>query len=96
LRRTSQDTWAPARKVNHGSNLGNTSLDRTRRLAQQILSRHPESFGTDYEKNKQALDELAVIPSKQLRNKIAGYIAKSAKMEEPENEEPSAEEEPEG
>jgi small subunit ribosomal protein S17e len=70
-------------------------LDRTRRLAEQILSRHPESFGTDYEKNKQALDDLAVIPSKQLRNKIAGYIAKSTKVEEPENEEP-AEEESEG
>lgn len=90
--RTSTDTWMLARKVNHASDSGNIQLDRTRRLAQQILSRHPESFGTDYEKNKVALDDLAVIPSKQLRNKIAGYIAKASRMEEPENEEPSEEE----
>jgi small subunit ribosomal protein S17e len=44
-----------------------------------ILSRHPEAFGTDYDKNKKALEELAVIPSKQLRNRIAGSIAKMLK-----------------
>jgi len=69
-------------------------LDRTRRLAEEILSRHPESFGSDYEKNKLALDELAEIPSKQLRNKIAGYIAKATRVEEA--EEASTEEAPEG
>jgi small subunit ribosomal protein S17e len=67
-------------------------LDRTRRLATQILSRHPESFGTDYEKNKRALDDLAVIPSKQLRNKIAGYIAKEKEAEETGDEDSSKEE----
>jgi len=64
-------------------------LDRTRRLAEQILSRHPEFFGDDYEKNKKALDDLALIPSKQLRNKIAGYIAKASKADEAEDEDSS-------
>ena len=64
-------------------------MDRTRRLAEQILSRHPESFGDDYEKNKKALDDLALIPSKQLRNKIAGYIAKASKTDESEVEDSS-------
>ena len=68
-------------------------MDRTRRLAEQILSRHPESFGDDYEKNKKALDDLALIPSKQLRNKIAGYIAKASKTDEAEDED-SSESEP--
>jgi small subunit ribosomal protein S17e len=84
-----------AEKVNHSRFSGNTSLDRTRRLAEQILSRHPESFGEDYEKNKKALDELALIPSKQLRNKIAGYIAKASKADEAEDED-SSEDEPQG
>jgi small subunit ribosomal protein S17e len=52
-------------------------LDRTRRLAESIMERHPEAFSADYDKNKQALEELAIIPSKQLRNHLAGYIAKS-------------------
>jgi small subunit ribosomal protein S17e len=67
-------------------------LDRTRRLATQILSRHPEAFGSDYEKNKQALDDLAFIPSKQLRNKIAGYIAKETKAEGADEEDSPTEE----
>ena len=62
-------------------------MDKTRRLAEEALKRHPEVFGTDYEANKKALDELAMIPSKQLRNHIAGYIAKSLKGTEEEKEE---------
>ncbi len=65
-------------------------LDRTRRLSEMILERHPEAFSSDYEKNKAALNELALVPSKQLRNHIAGYIAKSLKEDsEPEAPEPS-------
>ena len=69
-------------------------MEKTRRLADTIMQRHPEAFSADYEKNKQALDELAFIPSKQLRNQIAGYIAKALKEEPAEEEvveEPKAE-----
>jgi small subunit ribosomal protein S17e len=59
-------------------------LDKTRRLAQMVMERHPGAFSEDYEKNKEALNEIAVIPSKQLRNHIAGYIAKEMKAEKPE------------
>ena len=61
-------------------------MDRTRRLSEMILERHPEAFSGDYEKNKTALRELALIPSKQLRNHIAGYITKSLKPEKVEEE----------
>ena len=54
-------------------------MDRTRRLSEEIVEKHPEAFGSDFEQNKKALEELALIPSKQLRNRIAGYIAKSHK-----------------
>ena len=54
-------------------------MDRTRRLSELLISRHPEAFGVDFQKNKETLDELASISSKQLRNRIAGYIAKSLK-----------------
>ena len=70
-------------------------MDRTRRLAEQILSRHPEVFGEDFEKNKKALEDLAVIPSKQLRNRIAGYIAKSLMEDSEEEEGEKGEESPE-
>jgi small subunit ribosomal protein S17e len=62
-------------------------LEKTRRLAEVILQRHPEAFSVDYEMNKKSLDDLAVIPSKQLRNQIAGYIAKSLKADAVEEQE---------
>jgi small subunit ribosomal protein S17e len=64
-------------------------LDRTRRLSEEIMERHPEAFGSDFEANKKALEELAIIPSKQLRNRMAGYIAKMLKEDSDGNEEPS-------
>lgn len=62
-------------------------MEKTRRLAEVVLQRHPEAFSTDYEKNKKALEELALIPSKQLRNQIAGYITKALKQDSIEEEE---------
>ena len=46
-----------------------------------LLEKHPEAFSPDFGKNKEALGNLALIPSKQLRNNIAGYLAKALKVE---------------
>ena len=62
-------------------------MEKTRRLAEVALQRHAEAFSTDYEKNKKALEELALIPSKQLRNQIAGYITKALKQDTAEEKE---------
>lgn len=67
-------------------------MDRTRRVSEELLQRHPEAFGADFEQNKKALEELALIPSKQLRNRIAGYITKSNKADSSEDEQPQGEE----
>jgi len=56
-----------------------------------LLQKYPEAFGSDFEQNKKVLEEMALIPSKQLRNRIAGYIAKSRKAEASENEASSGE-----
>ena len=70
-------------------------MDRTRRLSEELMQRHPEAFGPDFEQNKKALEEMALIPSKQLRNRIAGYIAKSHKDDASESEQPQGEEQKE-
>lgn len=67
-------------------------MDRTRRLSEEVMQRHPEAFGSDFEQNKKALEEMALIPSKQLRNRIAGYIAKMHGAGDSETEEPPGEE----
>ena len=66
-------------------------MDRTRRLSEELMQSHPEAFGTDFEANKKALEELAFISSKQLRNRIAGYIAKIRIQESEESKEPGEE-----
>ena len=70
-------------------------MDRTRRLSEEMMERHPEAFGSDFEQNKKALEGLAIIPSKQLRNRIAGYIAKSLKADSTEDTENPGEEQKE-
>ena len=67
-------------------------MDRTRRLSEEILRRHPESFGTDFEENKKALEDMTLIPSKMLRNRIAGYISRSKQAEAAEEQPPPVEE----
>jgi small subunit ribosomal protein S17e len=70
-------------------------LDRTRRLSEEIMDRHPDVFGSDFEANKKALEDLALIPSKQLRNRMAGYIAKTHKEPPAEEAETAVEEQKE-
>ena len=45
-----------------------------KRSARQLLEKYPDKFTGDYEQNRNALDGVASIGSKPLKNKIAGYI----------------------
>ncbi len=49
-------------------------MDRIKRISTTVLERYPDRFGPDFEKNKKALQEIAVTKSKVLRNRVAGYI----------------------
>jgi len=51
-------------------------VDRIKRLSTEILNEHQDKFGTDFSNNKQLLNEVSIIRSKRLKNKIAGYITK--------------------
>ena len=47
----------------------------------EVLKKHKSRFGQDFSSNKKALDQVAVIRSKGLKNEIAGYITKHIKHE---------------
>lgn len=49
-------------------------MDRIKRISAEILERYPEDFGTDFVQNKATLKKIAVVRSKLLRNRIAGFI----------------------
>ena len=56
-------------------------MDRIKRLSYEVLDGHKLKFGEDFADNKKALDLIAIILSKGLKNEIAGYITKFIKKE---------------
>jgi small subunit ribosomal protein S17e len=56
-------------------------VDRIKRLSYEVLVDHKAKFGLDFADNKKALNEVSIVRSKTLKNKIAGYITKFIKKE---------------
>jgi small subunit ribosomal protein S17e len=51
-------------------------VDRIKRISNEVMNEYSERFGTDFAANKQSLNEISIVRSKGLKNKIAGYITK--------------------
>jgi small subunit ribosomal protein S17e len=56
-------------------------VDRIKRLSYEVLDEHKSQFGEDFTDNKKVLDQISIIRSKSLKNKIAGYITRFIKKE---------------
>jgi len=56
-------------------------VDRIKRLSYEVLDGHKSKFGEDFVDNKRVLNEVSIIRSKGLKNKMAGYITKFVKKE---------------
>ena len=54
--------------------MGKSRRVKTKRLADEILKKYPNKFTTDFDENKKLVEEVVIISSKTLRNKLAGYI----------------------
>jgi small subunit ribosomal protein S17e len=65
--------------------MGRIKSTLIKRTSRQLLDKSPESFGKTFEENKKALG--ATLPSKRMRNKIAGYVARIKKNTKKEIEE---------
>ncbi|MDG6221062.1 MAG: 30S ribosomal protein S17e [Candidatus Thermoplasmatota archaeon] len=44
-----------------------------KRVAIELVQRYPEDFNGDFQHNKEMVNELSDVESKEMRNKIAGY-----------------------
>jgi small subunit ribosomal protein S17e len=70
-------------------------MDRIKRISNELLAKFPDKFSTDFDENKEVIRKIAVVRSKLLRNKVAGYItsfrhrqaAEKQMAESPEREE---------
>jgi small subunit ribosomal protein S17e len=49
-------------------------MDRIKRISTELLASYPNRFGVDFDENKKNIKEIAIVRSKVLRNKVAGYI----------------------
>jgi len=56
-------------------------LDRIKRLSYEVLADHKSKFSGDFADNKKALNQIAIVRSKGLKNEIAGYITNFLKKE---------------
>ena len=54
--------------------MGRIRTKTTKRAARLIIERYYGQLSFDFQDNKRVCDEVATIPSKRMRNKIAGYV----------------------
>ncbi|QOJ78287.1 30S ribosomal protein S17e [Infirmifilum lucidum] len=59
--------------------MGNVRTKLVKRTAKMLIEKFGDSFTTDFEYNKQKVAELIDVPSKKLRNLIAGYATRQVK-----------------
>jgi small subunit ribosomal protein S17e len=47
-----------------------------KKTARVLMEKYPQAFGTDFEHNKELVEELTNVESKGVRNRIAGYVTR--------------------
>ena len=57
--------------------MGKSRATKKKRIAETLLEKHPDAFTTNFEENKKIMNELLDIPSRQLRNNVAGYLTQA-------------------
>ena len=51
-----------------------------KKVSKELISKYPNVFTIDFEKNKKLLDVYLEIDSKHLRNRISGYVVNLLKI----------------
>ncbi|MFC7046657.1 30S ribosomal protein S17e [Halobacteriaceae archaeon GCM10025711] len=47
-----------------------------KKISALLLERYPDAFTDDFEHNKESVDQLTNVDSKDVRNRIAGYVTR--------------------
>jgi small subunit ribosomal protein S17e len=65
-------------------NVGRIKTALIKRITNQLVKEHRDTFTKKFEENKKLVEQFADIPSKKIRNVIAGYVTrlKQGKVEE--------------
>ena len=69
-----------------GDSLGNVKPAYIKKIALELVQKFPDQFTDDFEKNKVLVTKLTTINTKNMRNRIAGYISRIMEDRKKENE----------
>jgi small subunit ribosomal protein S17e len=64
--------------------MGRIKTKIIKRITQQLMEQHKDTFTEDFTKNKAMLNEFVTLNSPKLKNIIAGYVTKLVKLEKSE------------
>ncbi|MCD6512642.1 MAG: 30S ribosomal protein S17e [Thermoplasmata archaeon] len=67
--------------------MGNVKPAYIKRLAIELIQKFPDQFTDDFEKNKILVEKLTTIGTKNMRNRVAGYISRLMEDRKSQNEE---------
>ena len=56
-------------------------MNRIKRYTDQVFAENRAAFGLDFAENKKALEKIATIRSKELKNEVAGFITRTLRKE---------------
>ncbi|KAF8141322.1 40S ribosomal protein S17 [Boletus edulis] len=56
-----------------GSSVGRVRTKTTKRASRVLIEKYYPRLTLDFHTNKRIIDEVAIVPSKRLRNKISGF-----------------------
>ena len=56
--------------------MGRIKTKMIKRISKKLVRSHESELKDNFEENKQAVSRLAEMPSKKLRNTIAGYVTR--------------------
>ena len=62
--------------------MGRIKTQLIKRITNKLVKEHRKEFKDDFESNKEIVERFADIPSKKLRNTIAGYVTRLVKEKE--------------
>lgn len=62
--------------------MGRIKTQQTKRITNELIKRHKSDLKKDFNENKILVDKFAQIPSKKMRNVIAGYATRLMKKSE--------------
>ncbi|MBN1385696.1 30S ribosomal protein S17e [Candidatus Woesearchaeota archaeon] len=62
--------------------MGRIKTKLIKRTTNELIHRHMDDFKVDFEQNKRLVSKFMDIPSKKMRNIIAGYVTRLSKKKE--------------